>query len=161
MNDSLEIRRASIADIEEIKQLFKETVLTVNAKDYNADEIVDWASCGDDMAHLEDLISNLYFIVAERSNDGIVGIASIRNDGYLHTMFIHKNFLRQGIASLLYNEIENYARNNGIERILSEVSITAKGFFEKQGFFVEKEQKRKMNKLHLTNYMMVKDLVSI
>ena len=42
----------------------------------------------------------------------------------MHTMFVHKDFQHQGIATLLYNTLEKYAREKGVDRILSEVSIT-------------------------------------
>lgn len=157
MSNTIQIRQAVLSDIENLKRLFQETVCFVNAKDYSADEIADWASCGEDTEHLTDLVNNLHFIVAEKK-DEIVGMASISKDGYLHSMFVHKDFQRQGVATILYEKIENHAQLNGVSRIWSEVSITAKGFFEKQGFFVEKEQKRKANKLYLTNYVMVKNL---
>ena len=38
-------------------------------------------------------------------------------------------------------------------RIMSEVSLTARPFFEKRGYIVEKEQKRKANLLSLTNFL--------
>lgn len=40
----------------------------------------------------------------------------------------------------------------GIMRITSEVSLTARPFFEKRGYIVEVEQKRKANQLYLTNF---------
>lgn len=43
-----------------------------------------------------------------------------------------------------------------VKRLTSEVSITAKPFFEKQGFQVDEEQKRKANQMCLTNYKMSK-----
>ena len=55
-------------------------------------------------------------------------------------------------------EIERYAIKEGIMRITSEVSITARPFFEKQGYIVEVEQKRRANQLCLTNYWMAKNL---
>ena len=51
---------------------------------------------------------------------------------------------------------ENYAKEKGAEKLISEVSITAKPFFEKQGFKVDEEQKRRANKLCLINYKMSK-----
>lgn len=79
--------------------------------------------------------------------------------GYLHSMFIHKDFQGKGVATLLLNEIERYAVAAGITRITSEVSITARSFFEKRGYIVEVEQKRRANQLSLTNYWMAKSLV--
>jgi putative acetyltransferase len=138
----------------ELNRLYQETILAVNQKDYSTEEVEDWASCGNSLTHWEQLINELYFIVAENNKKQIAGFSSIRNDGYLYSMFVHKDFQRQGIASLLYNKIEEYAITKNIAKITSEVSITAKGFFERQGFKVDEEQKRKANKLSLTNYKM-------
>ena len=68
-------------------------------------------------------------------------------------MFIHKDFQGKGIATILLNEIERYATARGIMRITSEVSLTARPFFEKRGYIVEVEQKRKANQLYLTNFL--------
>lgn len=152
------LRKAGISDAPELNKLYQNTILSVNRKDYSQEETEDWASCGNSLQNSEDSIANQYFIVAENKNKQIVGFSSIRQDGYLHTMFIHKDYQRQGIASLLYKQIEKYALENDIKRITSEVSITAKGFFEKQGFTVDEKQKRKANKLALTNYKMSKRL---
>ena len=46
----------------------------------------------------------------------------------------------------------------GAGKITSEVSITARPFFEKHGYKVVKEQKAKANRLYLTNYVMKKEL---
>lgn len=152
------IRTATLEDIPELNQLYQGTVLYINRKDYSIEEVEDWASCGNDLKHIADLVNNLYFIVAENEKSQIVGFASIRKDGYLHSMFIHKDYQRQGIASLLYHDIESFAYKNNIQLIFSEVSITAKGFFEKQGFKVDEEQMRRANKLYLRNYKMSKNL---
>lgn len=74
-------------------------------------------------------------------------------------MFVHGDFQGKGIASLLLKEIEQYAMESEIVRITSEVSITASPFFEKWGYTVEVEQKRKANQLCLTNDWMAKGLI--
>ena len=73
-------------------------------------------------------------------------------------MFVHKDFQGEGIASILLEEIERYANTARIMRITSEVSLTARPFFEKKGYIVEEEQKRKANQLSLTNFRMAKKL---
>ena len=104
------IRIALNTDIEEIQSLYRNTVLVINRRDYSQAEVEDWASCGDDPSE-------------------IVGFSSITPQGYLHSMFIHKDFQGKGVATLLLNEIERYAVAAGITRITSEVSITARPFF--------------------------------
>lgn len=102
------------------------------------------------------MIRTHYFIVAVNRQAQIVGFSSITKQGYLYSMFVHKDFQGRGIASMLLDEIEQYANITGIMRIMSEVSLTARPFFEKRGYIVEKEQKRKANLLSLTNFWMAK-----
>jgi len=54
-----------------------------------------------------------------------------------------------------------YAITAGIMRITSEVSLTARPFFEKKGYVVEEEQKRKANQLSLTNFWMAREVTKI
>ena len=153
------IRIAQQSDVIELKDLFQNTVLTINSRDYSQVEVEDWASCGDNLSDIEDMIKTHYFIVAINQQSEIVGFSSITPQGYLHSMFVHKNFQSKGIASLLLNEIEHYAITTGIKRITSEVSLTARPFFEKKGYVVEAEQKRKANQLSLTNFWMAKQMI--
>lgn len=152
------IRQANLPDIPALKELYQNTVLTVNRKDYSAEEVEDWASCGNDTAHLVESFEEQHYIVAENEDGMIVGFASVNDAGYIHTLFVHKDFQHQGIATSLYKYIEIYAKEKGAKKLTSEVSITAKPFFEKQGFQVDEEQKRKANQLHLINYKMSKQL---
>ena len=153
------IRAALQSDAVELKNLFQNTVLAINRRDYSQAEVEDWASCGDDLSNIEDMIKTHYFIVAVNQQSEIVGFSSITPQGYLHSMFVHKNFQGEGIATMLLNEIEQYAITNGIIRITSEVSLTARPFFEKKGYIVEEEQKRKANQLSLTNFWMAKQTI--
>ena len=153
------IRAALQSDAVELKNLFQNTVLAINRRDYSQAEVEDWASCGDDLSNIEDMIKTHYFIVAVNQQSEIVGFSSITPQGYLHSMFVHKDFQGEGIATILLNEIEQYAITNGIMRITSEVSLTARPFFEKKGYIVEEEQKRKANQLSLTNFWMAKQTI--
>ena len=153
------IRVALQSDTVELNQLFQNTVLAINRRDYSQAEVEDWASCGDNLANIKDMIKTHYFIVAVNQQSEIVGFSSITPQGYLHSMFVHKDFQGKGIAIMLLNEIEQYAITNGIMRITSEVSLTARPFFEKRGYIVAEEQKRKANQLSLTNFWMAKQMI--
>ena len=144
-----------------MKELFCSTVLTVNVRDYTAEEAADWASCGNRLGHWEKLMATLHFIAACDAEGRIVGFTSIRNDGYLHSMFVHKDHQGEGIATALLQRIEAYAMEHGICDITSEVSITARPFFERRGYIVEQEQRAQANRLKLTNYIMKKQLKKI
>ena len=156
MVTNLDIRRLAAQDIPEMRKLFRATVLTVNSKDYTKEEAEDWASCGDSVEHWKELLAKNNYIGALDGQGGIVGFSSMNAEGYLHSMFVHKDWQGKGVATLLLSEVEKIARRYGVHKISVEVSVTARPFFEKHGYKVVKEQKAKANRLYLTNYVMEK-----
>ena len=80
----------------------------------------------------------------------------MNTEGYLHSLFVHKDWQGKGVASFLLAEVERKALEYGVKEVYSEVSITARPFFEKRGYVVEKVQKQQANRLWLTNFAMKK-----
>lgn len=152
----LTIRKAIIEDTFEIKKLFQETILSVNIKDYSAEQAECWARRGDDNNVWKDRINEQYFIVAIQNNI-ISGFAALKPDGYLNSMFVHKDYQGIGVASSLLTEIEKYALKNYISEITADVSITAKPFFEKKGYKVITQQTVCIG-IEMINYKMKKAL---
>ncbi len=152
----LPIRPLTERDIPEMRELFRSTVLTVNSKDYTKEEVEDWASCGDCIEHWKELFAKNNYIGVLDKQGRIAGFASINPEGYLHSMFVHKDWQGKGVATLLLSEVEKMARRYGVHKMSVEASITARPFFEKRGYKVVKEQKAKANRLYLTNYVMEK-----
>lgn len=158
LHEKFTIRKALQSDAVELKELYQNTIRTINRRDYSQEEVEDWASCGEDLSKWEGMIKTHYFIVAVDQLSQIVGLSTITPQGYLHSMFVHKDFQGVGVATRLLEEIERYAAENQILRITSEVSLTARPFFERRGYIVEAEQKRKANQLSLTNFWMAKEM---
>lgn len=77
MNTDFTIRIAQQSDALELMSLFQETVLHINKRDYSEAEVADWASCGNDLSHIKDMIKTHYFIVATNQQSQIVGFSSI------------------------------------------------------------------------------------
>lgn len=127
------IRLAKEADIEQIKKLYQETILTVNVKDYTFEQVDLWAKRGVENDVWLQRINEEYFIVCEIENE-LVGFCSLKSNGYLNTLFIHKDFQGQGIAKALLSTIEQHAQEVGIEEFSADVSLTANSFFLKNGY---------------------------
>ena len=77
MNTDFTIRIAQPADVLELKDLFQDTVLNINRRDYSKAEVEDWASCGNDISHIKEMIRTYFFIVATNQQLQVVGFASI------------------------------------------------------------------------------------
>lgn len=156
-NKEVTIRQAVRSDIIDVTKIFYETIQTVNSKDYPQDEIDDWSSWHTDIEKWNVTIVEQYFIVAILDNK-IVGFGSLAKDGYLDLMFVHKDYQRQGIASQLLIVLERKAIGQENREIYSDVSVTAKKFFEHHGFLIQQEQLKKSRDKELKNYRMTKNI---
>ena len=58
------IRQVNLSDIPALQELYQHTVLTVNRKDYTAEEVADWASCGDDTSHWNELFEEQHYVLS-------------------------------------------------------------------------------------------------
>lgn len=155
----MHIRLYRKEDCREIIQLFYETVHWINARDYTESQLAVWAPQVDKINLLvwDKSLSEHYTIVAE-DNNMIVGFGDMDSTGYWDRLYVHKDFQRQGIASKIFNELEQYAKDKGYSFMTTAASITAKPFFEKYGLAVIKEQQVERKGQFLTNYVMRKKM---
>ncbi|RCH54432.1 GNAT family N-acetyltransferase [Mucilaginibacter hurinus] len=151
------IRRAAINDIDQIRRLFYDTVTTVNRQDYNAEQIEAWASGRDNIERWHNRV-NQQFLYLVNVGNALAGFASLTPSGYIDVMFVSINHQRLGVAKYLMAAIESKAGELGLKKIISDVSITARPFFEKQGFVVTAEQAVEVKGVVLTNFKMEKAL---
>ncbi|MEH1009249.1 GNAT family N-acetyltransferase [Winogradskyella sp. ECml5-4] len=151
----IQVRQAQIKDSLEIRSIFRDTIIHVNAKDYSEKQIATWASGAEDIEQWEERINTLYFIVAEIENN-IVGFAYLKNGNYLDGLFVHKDFQRQGIGSKLLRIVESQVMMNDFEVIKSDVSKTALPFFDNKYYDVIKKQKKNYKGLVFENYLVEK-----
>lgn len=141
--------------MEELQKLFVDTITTVCRKDYDKQQIDAWASSVDDKQRWDEIMSKQLVLVAQLA-DKTVGFATLDNENYIDLLYVHKDYQRQGIAQQLLNNIEAEARRLKQTTIISNVSKTAKPFFESKGFKVLEEQTVIRKGVHLTNYKMTK-----
>jgi putative acetyltransferase len=151
------IRQATSNDLAEILQLFKETIEVINAKDYSPEQIIVWKNGASKKERWLKKISEQYFLLAEVDNK-LAGFGSITHDGYLDFMYVSKDHQNMGVASKIYDNLEEFAMANEFDKIISDVSITAKFFFERKGFEIVQEQQVEIEGIALTNYKMQKHL---
>ena len=73
-------------------------------------------------------------------------------------MYVDKDYQGKGVASKIYDSLERFAIDKAIDKIVSDVSITAKPFFERMGFEVLQQQQVDIDIIKLINYKMQKRL---
>lgn len=101
--------------------------------------------------------SDLHFVLMEDNRTKeIAGFSSINARGYLHSLFVQPAYQHRGIGLSLLRAAEEFARTHRTDSIYSEVSKTAKPFFEANGYGVEKEQTVTIGRIQMNNFMMKK-----
>src|ERR671918_477396 len=105
----IKLKPATINDLDNILRLFRQTIETINSKDYAAEQIAVWKNGASKKEMWLTKISQQFFLVAE-VNAEIVGFASITAEGYLHFMYVSKDHQRTGVAQKLYDELEIFAK---------------------------------------------------
>ena len=155
---NLSFRIASGSDLQEMQQLFVDTVTNVCNKDYSKEQIQAWVSGVSDTKRWLNRSDEQFVLLANIDNQ-IVGFGTIKDGNYIDMFFVHKDFQGQGIAGKIYAQLEEKALELNSDYIDSDVSITAKPFFEKMGFTVLADQKVIRNAVELMNYRMLKILV--
>ena len=156
MHDIL-LRTAQLNDLAQILQLFVTTIKHTCSNDYNSQQFEAWISSAKNKDIWINRIKNQYFLIAEINNQ-IVGFASLENKYYVDLLYLHKDYLKQGIACELYKRLEQIARESGKSEIESDVSITAVPFFEKMGFRMVHENRILLQGVKLINYRMSKQI---
>jgi Predicted enzyme of the cupin superfamily len=144
-----------------MKSLYRDTIMTVCAADYSPAQIQAWAGTSEQTDSLAKRIDLQYFIVAENDAGKIVGFTSFQEPDYLDLLYVHKDFQRQGIGNALLSKMLEKAIETGTTRITSDVSITARPFFEENGFQTLREQTVRLGDVELTNYKMEKVFMKI
>lgn len=157
MTQQTALRKATTTDLQDLKTLFVGTIRQVCSSHYTPEQIKVWTASVENEKRWSDMISDQYVLVAEQEKK-IVGFATLHQGNYLDFFYVHKDHQGQGIAKKLYQAIEAEALRQGYSQISSDISKTARPFFEKQGFQVVRKQNIVRKQVKLTNFKMRKVL---
>ncbi|MBI1286571.1 MAG: GNAT family N-acetyltransferase [Flavobacteriales bacterium] len=156
-NLKISIRLSKLSDLTEMQKMFVDTISTICKDDYSPEQIKVWTSSIENTQRWTDKLTSQYFLIAELDNK-IVGYASLENNDYFDFLYVHKDYQRQGIADRLYSEIEKEAIKRNATILNSDVSETARRFFEKKGFKIITPQTNIIKGVEIVNYKMTKTL---
>ena len=151
------IRYYEAGDAPEIVRLFFETVRSVNRADYSDEQLEAWAAGVPDPEEWHARMAGRWTLVAEEGGE-VVGFAELEYDGRLDMLYVRKDAVGRGVGRRLYEAVEREARGQGLGWIFTEASITARPFFEQQGFRVVREQMVSRRGVSMTNFVMEKEL---
>jgi putative acetyltransferase len=141
----------------ELLRLFFNTIHHINIRDYTACQIAAWAPPIINPELWRERMRILNPCVCD-SHNKIVGYAGMDSSGYIDHFYVHHQCQRCGVGTLLYEHLEEIARQEQLHQLFANVSITARPFFEAKGFTVAASQEVAIGTERLQNFRMEKRL---
>ena len=147
----IEIRKYKKSDSNILWNIFFYTVRNVNIHDYSQKQVEAWAPNDFDPSVWATNMAQVSPFVAEI--DGVVvGYADLQESRLIDHFFCHHKYQNRGVSSALMKHILNIGEQQKIQRLYSEVSITARPFFEYFGFRVVNTKEIEIRGQKLNNF---------
>ena len=151
----MQIRRFRKSDAPEVARLHRDTIRSVNTKDYPQPHIKVWSNRVSADRWAKYFGKNTIFVAVDKRK--ILGVASYKKDEIM-AMYVHKDSIGKGVGKKLLLRLERDALKNGIKKIKCTSTVTAQSFYEKNGYKTIKKTKFKIKNKYLTVYKMKKHL---
>ncbi|MFM2486953.1 GNAT family N-acetyltransferase [Celerinatantimonas yamalensis] len=151
----IKIRNYETKDAAITWELKFNTIRNINVRDYTLAQTKAWAPDHFDMKLWQKRINDMNPFIAEL-NGKVVGFADLQSDGYIDHFFCHSEYQGFGVGRALMEHILAIGISNGVSRFYSQVSLTARTFYEHFGFKVVNEQSIEVQDEKLTNFVMEK-----
>ncbi len=152
-----QIRPLEVTDVSKLIRVFRDAIQLGTAGQYDQAQRDAWSQ-----AQIHDslisLLSEGETVVAEWDQE-LVGFAQRIRD-CINMIYVHPDSARVGIATLLYQHLEDSARVDGVSGLTAHVSLTAHDFFQFMGFNSEGQEQADRDGVTLTRHLMRKSLVT-
>lgn len=97
------IRNYEPKDLDEVINLFKNTIFEVNISDYTLEQIKAWVDV--DAELFDDNLAKTYARVIS-NHEQIVGFGNIDDKGYIDLFYVSADYQRRGVGQKLLNDLE-------------------------------------------------------
>ncbi len=142
-------------DAPRLLSLFRNTIRRINCRDYTAEQIAAWASDDIDPGAWAARFEGRFVVVAEDAGGIPVGFAELAGgEGTIDRFYVSADHQGRGIGRRMLEVLLSEADRIGLPRLLVEASLTARPFFERQGFEVIAAQEVNCRGVTLVNFRM-------
>lgn len=155
-----QIRQATKDDLPEILRVFGSSIQAIPNAHYTQAQKLEWLKSLENKKRWTQALTKQLFWVAE-ADDGLAGFISLQVEKtYIDFLYVAPNFWGQGVANELLQTLQDFALLNKLSRLRSDVSITARPFFEHHGFRSNGRNEHFRGNQVLVNFSMTKVLTN-
>jgi putative acetyltransferase len=153
----MNVRDFTFGDEAALHAVFYSAIHTIAARDYTPAQLDAWAPARPDMDRWTARMRAIRPFVVEE--DGrIVGYADLQANGHIDHFYVSGPKARRGVGRILMDRIHSRAEELKLTRLFSDVSRTARPFFERFGFLVLERKTVVVAGVSLPNVRMTKEL---
>lgn len=127
-----EVRPLKPSDRARLPDLFRASIQGLAHHDYDTKQLRDWAAEADSDTFTAQLDEGMTVVALEFGHP--VAFAQLAPLHYLNMLYVHPDSAGEGIATLLFQYLEDEARINGVDTIGTHASPTARRFLAGSGF---------------------------
>jgi len=144
------------ADLPQLANVYRAAVNKLASRDYDDDQRRVWQAQANEAAFIERLAEGVTIVADHHGTP--VAFAQLSPANHLRMMYVDPEWAGLGIATLLYQYLEDEARILGSRELTTDASHTAKRFFESVGFKALAEEDVVLDGVSLARTKMEKKL---
>jgi putative acetyltransferase len=157
--EMVRIRGYKARDAGALSDLFRRSVEQIGPKDYAEEQVRAWAGLGPCPAQIEARANDgRTTLVAVDERDRPLAFGDLEHDGHIAYLYCAPEAAGQGVTAVLYDQLEQIARERRMKRLHVEASEAARRFFLKKGFAVAGKRTFEIGAVPIHNYAMEKRL---
>lgn len=137
--------------------IFRASIETLAAEDYDTAQREAWMAKADDAAAFAGRLGGQLTLVATL-NGSPVGFISLAGAERVDMLYVHPAAAGRGVGAALLDAIEKLAAARGAARLTTDASDTAADFFGKHGFVAQQRNTVSLGGQWLPNTTMIKTL---
>lgn len=151
------VRRYQDGDHHSIGRIYHEAIRRLACRDYSEAQLNAWAGTkGDPETWGRDWKARCErkrpFVKV--TGGQVLGFIELDSDGHIDCTFVDPDHSGRGIMDEIMAEVKDEAVRLGITKLFAEVSITARKFFERQGFIRKRDNVAVIRGVKLANFIM-------
>ena len=147
------IRPYQAADAAATLDVFLRAIRETASQNYTPAQINAWASADIELDEWAEKRGSARTVVATLGGR-VVGFSDLDSDGYIDMLFVDPSAARRGVASALLARLCATATDRGMAALTTHSSVTARPFFEANGFTVTETRQPVVRGVTLTNHAM-------